>query len=85
MSEPVIFNAYFPDGGFDSNNVKFRAVVWAGSLALLWLAILANFINREDLLSGGTIHVLCSVSWVQPALSSLCSGLLFSSLCSTTL
>ncbi|KAK4055572.1 hypothetical protein OIV83_000118 [Microbotryomycetes sp. JL201] len=44
LSELVVFNRAFP-GGVDNDNVRFRAVVWVVSEALLALAVLVNFMH----------------------------------------
>ena len=48
LSEASVFGVdqNFP-GGFDYSNVRFRAVVWAGSQVFLWSAVGINFIHRE--------------------------------------
>lgn len=48
LSEASVFGVdqNFP-GGFDYSNVRFRAVVWAGSQVFLWTAVGINFIHRE--------------------------------------
>lgn len=46
LSEASVFGVdqNFP-GGFDYSNVRFRAVVWAGSQVFLWSAVGINFIH----------------------------------------
>ncbi|KAM0788912.1 hypothetical protein ACM66B_002991 [Microbotryomycetes sp. NB124-2] len=44
LSELVVFNKAFP-GGVDNDNVKFRAVVWIVSEALLAASVLVNFMD----------------------------------------
>ena len=48
MSELVVFNVadQFP-GGLDPNNIKFRAVTWAGAEVFLWSAVAVNFMPRK--------------------------------------
>ena len=46
MSELVVFQHAFP-GGLELDNIKYRAVVWVISEALLALTILTNFMARE--------------------------------------
>lgn len=45
LTELAVFNAYFPGGGLDSSNVKFRAVQWIVSEAFLLIAILSNLLS----------------------------------------
>lgn len=47
MSELVVFEIAFPDG-IDTDNIKFRAVVWAGAEILLWTAVAINMINPRS-------------------------------------
>ncbi|KAK4057897.1 hypothetical protein OIO90_001116 [Microbotryomycetes sp. JL221] len=44
LSELVVFNRYFP-GGVDNSNIKFRAVVWIISEALLAITVFINFMH----------------------------------------
>lgn len=48
LSELSVFGVEdkFP-GAFDSSNVKFRAIVWAGAQFFLWSAVLCNMIHRK--------------------------------------
>lgn len=50
LSELVVFNVYFP-GGIDYSNVKFRAVVWAGSEVLLIISVCLCSMPRASSLS----------------------------------
>lgn len=47
MSQLVVFNVDFP-GGIDTNNIKFRAVLWIGSELFLWAAIMVNLVSPRN-------------------------------------
>ncbi|CEQ40513.1 SPOSA6832_02158 [Sporobolomyces salmonicolor] len=46
LAELTVFNSYFPGGGLDDSNVKFRAVQWACSEVFLLGAIMSNLLSR---------------------------------------
>ncbi|GAA5869803.1 hypothetical protein JCM1840_007641 [Sporobolomyces johnsonii] len=48
LAELTVFNSYFPGGGLDDSNVKFRAVQWACSEVFLLGAIMSNLLSPKN-------------------------------------
>ncbi|GAA5961548.1 hypothetical protein JCM21900_006323 [Sporobolomyces salmonicolor] len=48
LAELTVFNSYFPGGGLDDSNVKFRAVQWACSEVFLLGAIMSNLLSPKS-------------------------------------